>query len=39
MFVDHYYDFTYVHLMSKLDTEATVEAKLVFERIFDSYGV
>ena len=39
MFVDHYSDFNYVHLIAKIDTEATVEAKLVFERIFDSYGV
>ena len=33
MFVNHYSNFTYVHLMTKLDTEATVESKLEFEKI------
>ena len=39
LFVDHYYEFTCVHLISKLDSDATFEAKLAFERICDSYGV
>ena len=39
MFVDHYSGFNYVHLISKIDVEAIAEANLVFERIFDSYGV
>ena len=39
LFVVHYSELSHVRLMSKLDTEATVESKLVFERIFDSYGV
>ena len=39
MFVDHSFDFTYVHLMSKLNAEAKVEANLEFERICYSYGV
>ena len=39
MFVDHSFDFNYVHLMSKLNAEAKVEAKLEFERICYSYGV
>ena len=39
MFVNHYSDFTYVHLISKLDAEVTVEAKLSFENICDSYVV
>ena len=39
VYVDYCSDFTYVHLMSKNDSEATVEAKLAFESIYDSYGV
>ena len=39
MFVDNCYDFTYGHLMYKLDVEATVEANMMFERICYSYGV
>ena len=39
VFLDHYSDFTYVHLMSKLDAEAIVEDKLEFERNYDSYVV
>jgi hypothetical protein len=36
---DHFSDFTYVHLMTKMDAESTVEAKLAFERTSASYGV
>ena len=39
VFVDHYSDFTYVHLMTKMDAAATVEAKRAFERIANSYNV
>lgn len=39
VFVDHYSDFTYVHLMTKLNAETTVEAKNAFERIAKSHGV
>jgi hypothetical protein len=39
VFVDHFSDFTYVHLMTKMDGDATVAAKLEFERVLNSYGV
>jgi hypothetical protein len=39
VFVDHFSDFTYVHLMTKLDADSTVEAKLAFERVSASHGV
>ena len=39
VFVDHYSDFTYVHLMTKMDAESTIEAKLAFERTLGSHGV
>jgi len=39
VFVDHYSDFTYVHLMSKMDAAATVEAKMAFERVAKDHGV
>ena len=39
VFVDHFSDFTYVHLMIKMDAEATVEAKMAFERVAASHGV
>lgn len=39
VFVDHFSDFTYVHLMTKMNAEETVEAKLAFERVARSYGV
>ena len=39
IFVDHYSDFTYVHLMTKMNAETTVEAKNAFERIAKSHGV
>ena len=39
VFVDHYSDFTYVHLMTKLNAETTVEAKRAFERVAQSHGM
>jgi hypothetical protein len=39
VFVDHFSDFTYVHLIYKMDGESTVEAKLAFERVASSHGV
>ena len=38
VFCDHYSDFTYVHLMTKMDAEATVKAKEAFERIASEHG-
>ena len=39
VFVDHFSDLTYVHLMTNLDGDSTVEAKLAFERFAKSHGV
>ena len=39
VFVDHFSDFTYIHLMTKLNAEETVKAKQEFERVAESYGV
>ena len=39
VFVDHFTDFTYVHLMTKMDADATVDAKRAFERVCSKYGV
>jgi hypothetical protein len=40
IFVDHYSDFTYTHLMVGEPTgETTVEAKLAFERVAEAHGV
>jgi hypothetical protein len=39
IFVDHFSDFTYVHLMTEMNAKATVEAKLAFERITSSHSV
>jgi hypothetical protein len=39
VFVDHFSDFTYVHLMTVMDAAATVEAKQAFERVLRSHGV
>jgi hypothetical protein len=39
VFANHFSDFTYVHLMTKMDAESTVEAKLAFERTSSSYRV
>lgn len=39
VFVDHYSDFTYVHLMTQMDGASTVEAKHAFERLAQAHGV
>ena len=39
VFVDNYSDFTYTHLMTKMNAESTVEAKESFERIAHSHNV
>lgn len=39
VFVDHFTDFTYVHLMSEMNAEATVDAKRAFERVCAKHGV
>jgi hypothetical protein len=39
VFVDHFSDFTYIHLMTEMDAAATVAAKQAFERILHSHGV
>ena len=39
VFVDSYSDFRYIHLMRRLDTVETLEAKANFERLLNTYGV
>ena len=39
IFVDHFSDFTYAHLMTEMNAESTVEAKLAFERVCQAHGV
>ena len=39
VFVHNYSDFSYVHLMTSLSTEQTVEAKIAIERLTLSHGV
>ena len=39
VFVDHYSDFTYIHLMVEMNKETTVEAKEAFERVAEEYNV
>ena len=39
VFVDHFSNFTYVHLMSEMNGEETVLAKLAFERECATHGV
>ena len=39
IFVDHFSNFTYAHLMTEINVEATVEAKLAFERVCNAHGV
>ena len=39
VFVDHYSDYTYVHLMTKMNAKSTVEAKLAFEQVGNSSSV
>ena len=38
VFCDHYSDFTYVHLMTKMDADATIKAKEAFERLASESG-
>ena len=38
VFCDHYSDFTYVHLMTKMDAESTIKAKEAFERLASESG-
>ena len=35
----HFSDFTYVHLMTDMNTEATVEAKQAFERLAGQHDI
>ena len=39
VFVDHFSDFTYIHLMTEMNAEETVQAKLAFERECATHGV
>ncbi|CAJ1943881.1 unnamed protein product, partial [Cylindrotheca closterium] len=39
VFVDHFSDFTYIHLMTEMNAETTVLAKLAFERECATHGV
>jgi len=39
VFVDHFSDFTYIHLMKKMDGDATVKAKQACERVAMAHGV
>ena len=39
VFVDHFSDFTYVHLMTEMNGATTVEAKQAFERLAHSHNV
>ena len=39
VFVDHFSNFTYAHLMTEMNAETTVEAKLAFERVCNAHGV
>ena len=37
--LDHFSNFTYAHLMTEMNAEATVEDKLAFERVCNAHGV
>ena len=39
VFVDHFSNFTYAHLMTEINSETTVEAKLTFEQVCNAHGV
>jgi hypothetical protein len=39
VFVDHYSRLKYIHLMTKLTSEETIEAKQAFEHFAKQYGV
>ena len=38
IFVDHFTDYTYVHLMKDTKSESTIEAKNAYESLMKSYG-
>ena len=38
VFVDHFSNFTYAHLIKEMNAETTIEAKLAFERACNSHG-
>ena len=38
VFYDHYSDFTYIHLMTKMDADATIKAKEAFECLASESG-
>ena len=39
LFVNHFSDFTYVHLMVEMNAKSTVEAKEAFERVAEEHKV
>ena len=39
VFVDHFSDLTYVHLMTEMTSKATVEVKMSFERLAEPHQV
>ena len=39
IFFEHFYYFTYINLMEKLDGELTIEEKNTFERVRESHSV
>ena len=39
IFVDHHSQFTYLHLMTSLDSEQTMASKESYEQLAQSYGV
>ena len=39
VFVDHYSEYTYIHLMIEMNAESTIKAKEAFERIAHSYSI
>lgn len=39
VFIDHFSDFVYVCLMSKMDADSTVHAKAAFERVSAAHGI
>ena len=39
VFMEHFSNFTYARLMTEMNAEAIVEAKLAFERVYNAHGV
>ena len=39
IFIDHHSNFTYLHLMTSLDSEQTIAAKESYEQVVQTYGV